>query len=152
MTYTATTKEIELTRGTTVMLETAPVDPRDFLSGDYVIVGLQISTVPLNFFQEYKGSQQRIDKLRTAPSTWPCAKPGSSMKPSVPALPNCLPNLVKSSSKAGSPPISGKRTLCASSTESKNILSTKAPARRQGNYESKPPFQKMAMPSSNKST
>jgi uncharacterized membrane-anchored protein len=35
-----------LRTGTEVMLQTRPVDPRDFLRGDYVVLGYDISTVP----------------------------------------------------------------------------------------------------------
>lgn len=36
-----------LTNGTEVLLKTAPVDPRDFLRGDYVVLNYDISTVPV---------------------------------------------------------------------------------------------------------
>ena len=35
-----------LRTGTDVMLQTQPLDPRDFLRGDYVILGYDISTLP----------------------------------------------------------------------------------------------------------
>jgi uncharacterized membrane-anchored protein len=35
-----------LRTGTDVMLQTRPIDPRDFLRGDYVILGYDISTLP----------------------------------------------------------------------------------------------------------
>ena len=49
---TAISKEISLKRGTTVLLETAPVDPRDFLRGDYVILSYKISSVPVEWIKE----------------------------------------------------------------------------------------------------
>ena len=39
-----------LASGVTILLETRPVDPRDLLRGDYVILSYQISTVLLNQF------------------------------------------------------------------------------------------------------
>jgi uncharacterized membrane-anchored protein len=38
-------QELRLASPTTVLLETAPVDPRDLLRGDYVILGYKISTL-----------------------------------------------------------------------------------------------------------
>ncbi|EJZ21322.1 hypothetical protein RCCGEPOP_10521 [Rhizobium sp. Pop5] len=36
-----------LSNGTEVLLKTAPVDPRDFLRGDYVVLNYDISSVPV---------------------------------------------------------------------------------------------------------
>src|SRR5687768_15406510 len=49
---TAARQEIELRRGTVVLLETAPVDPRDLLRGDYVILSYKISVLPAALFAE----------------------------------------------------------------------------------------------------
>jgi uncharacterized membrane-anchored protein len=43
---TAISKELNLRGPTTVLLETQPVDPRDLLRGDYVILNYKISTIP----------------------------------------------------------------------------------------------------------
>lgn len=43
---TAASKEMSLKRDTTVLLETMPVDPRDWLRGDFVILNYKISTIP----------------------------------------------------------------------------------------------------------
>jgi uncharacterized membrane-anchored protein len=43
-------QEIALRSGVVVRLETEPVDPRDLLRGDYVILNYKISTVPINAF------------------------------------------------------------------------------------------------------
>ncbi len=43
---TAATKEAQLARGTDVLLETVPVDPRDLLRGDYVALRYKISDLP----------------------------------------------------------------------------------------------------------
>jgi hypothetical protein len=49
---TAARQEIALRRGTVVLLETAPVDPRDLLRGDYVILSYKISVLPATLFAE----------------------------------------------------------------------------------------------------
>jgi uncharacterized membrane-anchored protein len=48
---TAISKEMILTRNTTVLLETLPVDPRDWLRGDFVILNYKISSVPVAWVQ-----------------------------------------------------------------------------------------------------
>jgi len=48
---TTATQEINLHSAPTVLLETRPVDPRDMLRGDYVILGYKISQVPVGLFQ-----------------------------------------------------------------------------------------------------
>ncbi len=47
---TAVQQERALSGGTTILLETRPVDPRDLLRGDYVILNYKISDVPLSMF------------------------------------------------------------------------------------------------------
>jgi uncharacterized membrane-anchored protein len=49
---TATRQELLLRRGTVVLLETVPVDPRDLLRGDYVILSYKISVLPAALFAE----------------------------------------------------------------------------------------------------
>lgn len=48
--YTVATQEFGLANGKLVMLETRPADPRDFLRGDYLVLGYKISDVPTNLF------------------------------------------------------------------------------------------------------
>jgi uncharacterized membrane-anchored protein len=48
---TSLVQEHRLGNNTVVHLETRPVDPRDMLRGDYVILSYDISTVPLDLFQ-----------------------------------------------------------------------------------------------------
>ncbi len=43
-------QERALREGTVILLETRPVDPRDLLRGDYVILNYKISTIPTNRF------------------------------------------------------------------------------------------------------
>jgi uncharacterized membrane-anchored protein len=43
-------QERSLANGTLILLETRPVDPRDLLRGDFVILNYAISTVPVNAF------------------------------------------------------------------------------------------------------
>ena len=43
-------QERALRDGTAILLETRPVDPRDLLRGDYVILNYKISSVPTNLF------------------------------------------------------------------------------------------------------
>lgn len=43
-------QECALREGTVVLLETRPVDPRDLLRGDYVILNYNISTIATNLF------------------------------------------------------------------------------------------------------
>jgi uncharacterized membrane-anchored protein len=50
MVATTVMQEWVLARGRTILLETRPVDPRDMLRGDYVILRYKISDVPLNLF------------------------------------------------------------------------------------------------------
>lgn len=50
MLTTTFTQERVLRIGQLIMLETRPVDPRDMLRGDYVILNYTISTVPLSCF------------------------------------------------------------------------------------------------------
>jgi len=49
---TAAYQESLLARGTVVRLETVPVDPRDLLRGDYVILRYKISTLSPNLFTD----------------------------------------------------------------------------------------------------
>ena len=44
-------QERALRVGTVILLETRPVDPRDLLRGDYVILNYKISDVPTSLFQ-----------------------------------------------------------------------------------------------------
>ncbi|MBU0548631.1 MAG: GDYXXLXY domain-containing protein [Candidatus Omnitrophica bacterium] len=49
--------------GKTVLLETVPVDPRDFLRGDYIILRYKISTIDLQQIQSeesYYGQGERV--------------------------------------------------------------------------------------------
>jgi uncharacterized membrane-anchored protein len=48
---TVATQETQLRFAPTLLLETRPVDPRDLLRGDYVILNYKISSLPLNLFQ-----------------------------------------------------------------------------------------------------
>ena len=50
--------------GQEVMLRTAPVDPRDLLRGDYVILGYDVSTVPASAFTG------ELPKLRGRQRLW----------------------------------------------------------------------------------
>ncbi|MSU36042.1 MAG: hypothetical protein EXS36_13255 [Pedosphaera sp.] len=47
---TVAIQEVRLHRGTLVLLETVPVDPRDLLRGDYVILRYKISTLSGSLF------------------------------------------------------------------------------------------------------
>jgi len=47
---TRSVQERALTHGRVVLLETRPVDPRDLLRGDYLILSYKISDVPLDLF------------------------------------------------------------------------------------------------------
>jgi len=47
---TSFVQERALTHGKVVLLETRPVDPRDLLRGDYLILNYEISDVPLDLF------------------------------------------------------------------------------------------------------
>jgi uncharacterized membrane-anchored protein len=48
---TVATQEARLHRAPTVLLETVPVDPRDLLRGDFVILSYKISRIPRELFQ-----------------------------------------------------------------------------------------------------
>ena len=43
-------QEHALHNGTVILLETRPVDPRDLLRGDYVVLSYRISRIPTNLF------------------------------------------------------------------------------------------------------
>jgi uncharacterized membrane-anchored protein len=47
--------ELNLAHGRVVLLETRPVDPRDFLRGDYVTLSYDISRLPTSLFQPAPG-------------------------------------------------------------------------------------------------
>ena len=47
---TAAVQEHALAHGKAILLETQPVDPRDLLSGDYLMLRYKISDVPTNLF------------------------------------------------------------------------------------------------------
>lgn len=47
---TVFTQERALREGAVILLETRPVDPRDLLRGDYVILNYKISTIATNLF------------------------------------------------------------------------------------------------------
>lgn len=47
---TVATQETALARGHVIKLETQPVDPRDLLRGDYLVLNYKISNVPTNLF------------------------------------------------------------------------------------------------------
>lgn len=49
---TVIVQESKLSGGTVVRLETRPVDPRDLLRGDYVILNYELSTLSANLFPE----------------------------------------------------------------------------------------------------
>ena len=46
--YTVAVQELLLREGTSILLETERVDPRDLLRGDYLILNYKISSVPTN--------------------------------------------------------------------------------------------------------
>ena len=53
---TTFTQERALRVGQLIMLETRPVDPRDLLRGDYVVLGYKISDVPLTLFSPVRSN------------------------------------------------------------------------------------------------
>ena len=55
---TVTVQELSLHQGVVVLLESAPVDPRDLLRGDYVILNYKISNLPVTLFVGGFGSNQ----------------------------------------------------------------------------------------------
>ncbi len=61
-----------LRNGTEVLLKTAPVDPRDFLRGDYVVLNYDISSVPV------AGIVGDIPQGEAERSLWVRLKPGAS--------------------------------------------------------------------------
>ena len=67
MAATATVKEVELRDGVTVLLETVPVDPRDFLSGDYVVLNYKISSIPTYLVESNSAPLRDTQKLVNRP-------------------------------------------------------------------------------------
>lgn len=58
-----------LRAGTEVTLQTRPVDPRDFLRGDYVALGYDISQLPANLLQDQPGNPRKpIVFVKLAPN------------------------------------------------------------------------------------
>lgn len=54
-------QELRLSSGTTVLLETAPVDPRDLLRGDYVILNYKISNLRMDLWDtQPQGNMQGL--------------------------------------------------------------------------------------------
>lgn len=58
-------QERALREGTVILLETRPVDPRDLLRGDYVILNYKISSIPTNLF-----SPPLMDTLHYGQTIW----------------------------------------------------------------------------------
>ena len=54
---TVALKETTLRSAPTVLLDTRPVDPRDMLRGDFVILSYAISQIPLSLFQPPQSNQ-----------------------------------------------------------------------------------------------
>jgi uncharacterized membrane-anchored protein len=54
---TAFVQERALAKGQIIVLETRPVDPRDLLRGDYVMLNYKISDVPRNVFSPPLGAE-----------------------------------------------------------------------------------------------
>lgn len=48
-----------LRSGTEIVLEVRPIDPRDLLRGDYVVLGYNISSVPVALFAELPAEEDR---------------------------------------------------------------------------------------------
>ena len=55
--YTAAVQERALRQGVVILLETRPVDPRDLLRGDYVVLNYKISTIPTHLFSPRPADQ-----------------------------------------------------------------------------------------------
>jgi uncharacterized membrane-anchored protein len=55
---TVAVQELRFHLGAVVLLETAPVDPRDLLRGDYVILNYKISNLPASLFTGGLGTNQ----------------------------------------------------------------------------------------------
>ncbi len=56
-------RELILKQGTTVVLETVPVDPRDLVRGDYVRLSYKISRLDLNFIRSADNNYRRGEKV-----------------------------------------------------------------------------------------
>lgn len=56
-------KQYIIRTGKTILLETVPVDPRDFLRGDYVILRYKISTLDLQQIESEKSYYGRGEKV-----------------------------------------------------------------------------------------
>ena len=56
-------KQYIMRTGKTVILETLPVDPRDFLRGDYVVLNYKISTIDLQKVSSEKSYYRRNEKI-----------------------------------------------------------------------------------------
>lgn len=56
---TSIVQERVLSHGQLVLLETRPVDPRDLLRGDYVILNYDISAIPVELFPNWTAMEHR---------------------------------------------------------------------------------------------
>jgi uncharacterized membrane-anchored protein len=74
-------KQYTLRTGTDVLLETVPVDPRDFLRGDYVILRYKISTLDLNKIksemQYYRQGKTVFVKIEPGKRFWEAVAVGT---------------------------------------------------------------------------
>lgn len=74
-------KQYILRTGTRIILETVPVDPRDFLRGDYLILRYKVSTLDLNQIKSDKKSYNRGEnvfvKIEPKDKFWEAAGIGS---------------------------------------------------------------------------
>ena len=56
-------KQYTLITGKTVVLETVPVDPSDFLRGDYVVLRYKLNSLDLNQLQSQKSNYRTGEKI-----------------------------------------------------------------------------------------
>lgn len=67
---TVATQETALVRGQVISLETQPVDPRDLLRGDYLVLNYKISSVPKALF-----TPPLAENLSSAQTVWVAVSP-----------------------------------------------------------------------------
>nr|MBC8281388.1 GDYXXLXY domain-containing protein [Chloroflexota bacterium] len=63
-------KEDTLRSGTSVLLETAPVDPRSILQGDYAILDYQIAQLPVGMEETPRGERLYVGLIPGEEGVW----------------------------------------------------------------------------------
>ena len=95
--YTVVARATILWRGTDVLLKTAPVDPRDLLRGDYVVLSYDISNVPTSTLREQPHGQSDGQSPSSTPQGDPVSAPDAILSVRLKKQPDGFWGLAESS-------------------------------------------------------